>query len=205
MFLLTLTLLGCQGEYKLVEPPKVPPADPPGLPDLGYGDPPNWATCGTGWLGRYSNLSANHPDMEPGPNALDPTDPELLDWWDNVNHEEFAAGLDFGTNWWPMDEGLAGDPAYFAVNWVAWLRATDDTTMEFIFGSSDDAWVHLNDEEIASLPGVHPFRQDVYSVNIDSGQYPIQVRYAHRHGESGFRFRVTGGDVTICYPNFSSE
>ena len=204
MILISL-LWGCSGEYQLVEPPKQKPAVPPGLPDLGYGGPPNWATCGTGWLGRYSNLSKDHPDMEPAIDAEVVTDPDLLDWWDAPSHEEFVAGLDFGTNWWPIDDGLEEDPKYFAASWVAWLRATDDTTLEFIFGSSDDAWVHLDEDPIAELPGVHPFQQDIYQVNIDSGQYPIQVRYAHRSGNSGFRFRVLSGEVSICYPNFDDE
>ena len=42
-------------------------------------------------------------------------------------------------------------------------------------------------------------------MGIDSGQFPLQVRYAHRSGESGFRFRVLSGDVQICYPDFSDE
>lgn len=201
---LAALLWGCQ-EYQLVEPPKVPPAKPPGLPDDGFGGPPNWADCTEGWLARYSNLSIDHPDVEPGPGAAPPTDPEALDWWDVVDHQEYAAGLDYGLNWWPMDDGLEGDPAYFAVSWVAWLRATDDTTMEFVFGSKDDAWVHLDGAMLAELPGVHPFVQDTWSVGVESGQYPVLVRYAHRAGTSGFRFRVTGGDVQICYPDFDAD
>lgn len=203
--LLIAMLLACGSEQSLVEPPKVPPAEPPELPDQGYGDAPNWADCTSGWLGRYTNHSIDHPDMEPPIDAPIPTDPDELDWWDDVDHQEFVAGLDFGTNWWPLDDGLEGDPAYFAVSWVAWMRATDDTSIEFIFGSSDDAWIHLDDAPLVELPGVHPFEQDVYTVGIDSGQFPVQVRYAHRSGGSGFRFRVLSGDVQICYPDFSGE
>lgn len=204
-YLTILLLAGCASENQLQEPPKVPPPDPPELPDNGFGNAPNWADCTSGWLGRYTNLSADHPDMEPADDAPVPTDPDELDWWDRVDHQEFVAGLDFGTNWWPMDDGLEGDPAYFAVSWVSWLRATDNTTMEFIFGSSDDAWIHLDGTPLAELPGVHPFQQNVLTVGIDSGQFPLLVRYAHRSGPSGFRFRVLSGEVQICYPDFEDE
>lgn len=197
-------LVGCL-EYQVVEPPKVPPAEPPGLPDQGYGGPPNWADCSGGWLGRYSNLAATHPDMEPGPESPLPTDPSELDWWDDVAFTEFEAGLDFGTNWWPVDDGLASDPDYFAVSWVAWLRATDDTNLEFLFGANTDAWILLDDTPIAEIVGAQVFEQSVRNVSIDSGQYPIVIRYAHRGGNSGFRFRVLGGDVQICYPDFEDE
>ena len=74
---LVVALLGCQ-EYKLVEPPKVPPAQPPELPDKGYGGPPNWADCTSGWLGRFSNLEATHPDMEPAEDAEVVTDADAV-------------------------------------------------------------------------------------------------------------------------------
>ena len=204
-FLIFTMLAACGVENTLQEPPKVPPAEPPDLPDQGYGGPPDWGNCTSGWLGRYTNLEMSHPDMEPPIDAPIPTGPEDLDWWDDVDNQEFVAGLDFGTNWWPVDDGLAGDPAYFSASWVAWLRATDDTTLEFIFGSSDDAWIHLNDQVVAELPGTHPFEQDVWQINVESGQFPIQVRYAHRTGNSGFRFRVLSGEVEICYPDFEND
>ena len=198
-----LTVLACQ-EYTIYEPPEVPPAEPPGLPEQGFGDPPNWNDCLEGWHGRYNNLTVDHPDVNPAPDAPIPTDPDALDWWDDLTYDQFEPGLDFGTNWWPVDEGLKEDPSYFAAHWVAWLRAWDDTTLEFTLGSSDDSWVILNNDIIAELPGVHGFDQQTWAVDVDSGQYPITIRYAHRQAGSGFRFRVISGDVSLCYPDFGT-
>ena len=46
------------------------------------------------------------------------------------------------------------------------------------------------------------------SVNLDGGQYPVEIRYAHRTGSSGFRFRplgVTEEQLQLCYPEYTNE
>lgn len=199
---LWMALVGCQ-EYQLYEPPVVPPAQPPAAADDGLGGPPDWQDCTQGFLGRYSNLTVDHPDVEPGEDPMPPAELEALDWWDTVAFTRYDASLDFGQGWWPVDEGLIDDPAYFSAHWVAWLRAWDDTEIEFILGSQDDSWVILDETELASIPGVHDYAQGTFVVNIDSGQYPLQVFYAHRAAESGLRFRVLSGDVSLCYPDFT--
>ncbi|NCG22116.1 MAG: hypothetical protein GWP91_24130 [Rhodobacterales bacterium] len=200
-----LFLVGCAGDYAIHKPPVVPPAQPPGLPDQDWGGPPDWQNCQEGFLGRYSNLAFDHPDVEPGLDAEIPDDPNARDWWDNPSFQKYDGGLDFGGNWWPVDEGLQADPAYYSVHWVAWLRAFDDTPLEFVLGASDDAWVSLDDDILAAQPGVHEMASITYNVDVRSGQFPLVIRYAHRAGDSGFRFRVLSGDVAICYPDFSED
>jgi hypothetical protein len=201
---LPLVLLGCQ-EYALREPDKVPPADPPGLVDEGFGSPPNWQDCLTGYLGTYSNLGVEHADVEPAIDEVPADDPTSLDWWDERSFQRFDPALDFGSNWWPVDDGLAADPAYFSVKWIAWLRAWDSTDIEISLGSGGDSWVLLDNEIVAAQPGVHPFEPEVVVIPVGSGQYPLEVRYAHRGGDSGFRLRVLSGDVSICYPEFNED
>jgi hypothetical protein len=204
MFLLLPALLACQ-EYALHEPDPVLPAQPPDPTEQGFGDAPNWADCDGGWLGRYANLAIDHPDVEPDPQAVASTNPDELDWWDDLAFEQYEASLDYGRNWWPVDEGLEEDPSYFAAWWVAWLRVTDDTQLTFVLGSSDDAWVFLDNTELVSLPGVHSYEEVTPTIDIDSGQYPIIVRYAHRADDNGFRFRILSGDVSLCYPSFGTD
>ncbi len=201
---LPILLLGCQ-EYSLHEPDKVKPAKPPALVDDGFGDPPNWQDCLTGYLGTYTNLPAGHVDVEPPLDEDAATDPIPLDWWDEPSFQRFDPGLDFGGNWWPIDEGLEGDPAYYSVRWIAWIRAWDRTDLQITLGSGGDSWVLLDDEVIASLPGVHEFDPLTLDIPLESGQYPLEIRYAHRGGDAGFRFRVLSGDVSICYPEFNDS
>lgn len=202
--LLPLFLLGCN-EYSLIEPDKTKPAPPPQPVEDGFGDPPNWQDCLTGYLGAYSNLSVDHVDVEPPLDEVPVTDPLTLDWWSEPSFQRFDPGLDFGANWWPVDEGLEDDPAYYAVKWIGWLRAWDRTDLAITLGSGGDSWVILDGEVIAAQPGVHPFDPVVYAMQVESGQYPIEIRYAHRGGDAGFRFRVVNGDVSVCYPEFAEE
>ncbi len=201
--LVALTIVACGNENNLGSGPVVPVAEPPGEED-DDGSPPDWQNCTAGWISQYSNLSVDHPHVNPRDNEpLAPTEPSQLDWWDDPAYEDFDASLDFGQNWWPVDQGLEGDPAYFSVRWDAWIRAWSDTTMEFSLGSADDSWVLVNGSAIAARPGIQDFERETYSVGLDAGQYPIEVLYAHRQDESGFSFRVISGDVAICYPDYS--
>lgn len=201
-----MILGACGGETGIgnFEPP--PPAPPP--VDEERGNAPDWENCFTGWRGQYSNLSIDHPHVNPRPaDKPAPTDVTKLDWWDRIAFEQFDATLDHGNNWWPVDEGLEGDPGYFAVRWHAWVRAWEDTTMEFTLGSADDSWVLVDGEPIANKAGLQKtFERERFTVNLDSGQYPIEVYFAHRAAQtSGMSFRVLNGDVSICYPDFEEE
>ena len=196
--------VGCTPEFSVQSGPKVPPAEPPGDEVDDLGDPPTWQDCLTGWRGVYTNLTVDDPYVDPRPRDPEaPTDPGELPWWDQADFEKFDPSLDFGSNWWPVDDGLAEDPKYFAAYWHAWLRAWSDTNLTLSIGSSDDIWVSLGDEIIASEPGIHDLVRQPYTVSLDAGVYPIEVRYAHRGSEtSGLSLRVLEGDVSVCYPEF---
>jgi len=206
LWVAVFVLASCQ-EYTIDGPATVPVATPPAPPDNRDGDPPDWNDCFQGFLGEYTNLPANHPFVEPDPLLEEgPLDFTTLDWWDQPSFQQFSPSLDFGSNWWPVDEGLAGDPAYFAVRWNAWIRAWDDTTLEFSLGSADDVWILINDELVFSDTGIKNFDPQTYTIDLEAGQYPMEIRFAHRSGESGFRFRVLsprGQDGTsICYAEY---
>lgn len=205
MTLLLLGLLGCN-EYGLVTPPPVPPAEPPGKEGDDLGDPPDWQDCFEGFHGEYYNLSIDDDWVEPRPaEGEPPTDPDAFDYWSDPSFQQFDASLDMGSSWWPVDEGLEGDPAYFAVRWRGWIRAWSNTDLELAFGASGDAWVFIDDQLVVDRPGQAVFEPEPLTIDLDAGQYPIEVLYAHRTGDSGFRFRVTGGDVTICYPEWGDD
>lgn len=194
-------LAGCQ-EYEIHDPPVVPPAEPPGAEQGEFGAPPDWTDCFGGFVGVYSNLTVDHPDVEPPVGDPGPSDPLAVDWWDAVAFDAYDPSLDFGANWWPVDQGLAADPSYFAVRWMAWIRAWSDTDLQVVLGSSDDVWVFIDGEPVVARPGVQAFDPSTVSIPLASGQYPLEIRYAHRAGDSAFRFRVIGGDASICYPQF---
>lgn len=201
-----LSLLGCGRDISF-QRSVVPPAQPPGEePDRGA--PPDWQNCIQGWRGQYYNLTVDHPDVLPGPDDEPAgTDPLLLDWWTERDaFEDFEPTLDFGRNFWRVDEGLQGDPAYFSARFSAWIRAWSDTDVTVLVGSSDDAWVIIDGQPVVERPGIQPFERETYTFDLDAGVSPIDVFYAHRASdESGFSFRVVSGDISICYADFSEE
>jgi len=193
---------GCSDlTFRRTPPPPV--AEPPTQGDDGTGNPPNWADCETAWLGQYYNLRADDvgvelPDDEELP-ALD----ELPYWDGTPSFQQLDTSLDFGAAWWPVDSGFVADPSYFAVRWTAWIRALDDTSLEIALGARDDVWVLIDGDVVASVVGAQEFAPELVSVPLDGGQYSIEVRYSHRTGdEDGMLFRVAGGEVVLCEPDF---
>lgn len=205
-----LLTLACS-DFSVSEAPPPPVATPPGEdPDALWGDPPDWNTCAYGFSAWTYNLPADHPDLEPfasgdtgvtSPAPLPPLDDR--DWWS----AEYLVGrgwdttLDFGGGWWPVDQGLAGDPAGFTVRWLAWIRGFSDTTVELTFGAATDAYVLVDDRERAVIEGSRTFEPATVTFALDAGQSHLDVRFANRSAsESGFRFRLVAGDAAICMP-----
>jgi hypothetical protein len=200
-----LLLFACS-EFALNNPPPVPPAEPPDPdPDADFGEPPDWSTCSAGWFGQYYNLPADHPDLEPDAAPVTTTD---LDWWDDTHlaTRRFDGSLDLGANWWPVDEGIEGDPDYFAARWTAWLRVTTAGAMPVVLGAETVAWLSVNNVEVARVADDELGATSV-DVQVSSGQFPIELRFGQlRAGASGLRFRIADGDdVQLCYPDFSGE
>lgn len=196
--ILFLGTLGCS-EFTLHEPPVVPPVDPPEEdPDADEGDPPDWSTCQEGWHGQYFNVEADDPDVEPEEAPADMGD---LEMWEDaaLAFRRFDPSLDWGDNWWPVDEGLADDPAYFAARWNAWLRVTDGNTLQLVLGADTTAWLKVNREEVAVVSG----DAEVVEIDVSPGQFPIELRFVQlREAESGLRFRLVSEDAEICYPEY---
>jgi hypothetical protein len=195
-------LLACS-DYAVTTPDPPAPADPQGLdPEVDVGSPPDWSSCTAGWHGVYHNLDLGDPGVEPERDTPR-DDPRELSWWEDVAFREFEPSLDLGTGWWPVDEGIGADPLYFAARFTAWVRGYSDTRMEVLLGSEDDAWLLVNGEVVVARPGLREFEPEVVEVPIEAGQFPVELRYAHRAGpSSALRFRVLSGDVQLCYPDF---
>ena len=193
---MTLALLLACYEYRVREGEDVPVAEPPGRDDE-IGDPPEWADCFEGLTGYYANLEATHPDVERIVNVSDPT---LLDWWEDIVFDRFDPSLVFGPTWYPVDEGLVDDPDYFAVRWVGWLRVwSDEEPIEMVLGAGTDAFVSIDGVLVASVDNAE-YDPQVFPLELEKGQFPILVWYAHREGPGGFQMRFQSGDVSYCAP-----
>ena len=192
---MSLLLLVACSEYRVRQGEEVPVADPPDREDE-QGSPPEWADCFEGLNGVYANLTPDHPAVE---EHVDVTDPTLLDWWDEVVFERFDPSLVFGPTWFPVDEGLQGDPDFFAVRWVGWLRVwSEDEPVVLTVGAGTDAFVSIDGSLVASVDNAD-YEPESFELDLVKGQYPLLVWYAHRDGPGGFQLRFRG-DVSWCAP-----
>ena len=163
-----------------------------------------------------SEFALNNPPPVPPAEPPDP-DPdadfgEPPDWstcsagWFGQYYNLPADHPDLGANWWPVDEGIEGDPDYFAARWTAWLRVTTAGAMPVVLGAETVAWLSVNNVEVARVAD-DELGATTVDVQVASGQFPIELRFGQlRAGASGLRFRIADGDdVQLCYPDFSGE
>jgi hypothetical protein len=210
-----LALAGCS-ETRVRRGELPDPADPPERELDLWGTPPSsWQDCFGGLRGLYYNLTPDHPDV--GPEALEPVEEsdtdlppdglDAMDWWEGeLAFQRYDGTTDFGPNWWPVDGGFAGDPQHFAVRWVGWLRVTDRGQHDVVVGASTDLLFRLGDETLIERRGVDDFETETVTLDLDTGVYRLDLRYAHRHGlRNGMRFRVASDDILICYPEFGDD
>lgn len=208
--MIPLVLLACS-EFTITTPPDPPVADPPGSEADEWGEPPDWSSCSQRYDGRYFNLPGDHPDLlaQAGDTGLDtgepllslaPAEPGELDWWDSAyaSFTRTDATLDQGGDWWPVDDGLQGDPGGWSARWLAWIRVQDGGDNSVVLGASTDAWLLIDGEVVAYAGGDTLFDLATVDLGLASGQRRLELRVAHRGGESGLSFRPVGEDLAIC-------
>jgi fibro-slime domain-containing protein len=166
-----------------------------------------------GLLGHYYNLPESHPDMQHWITGLDPgiventltgSAPALTtygttrvlqwDWWNAMYHSFSRVDSDadlngaFASSWFPVDDGLPGDPYHFAVHWTGSFYVGSDMTYNYQMGSDDDAWLFIDDDLKLDLGGVHALAMTNDDVFLTAGWHSIDIFFAERHTvEAGFR------------------
>ncbi len=208
--LVGIGFFGACSEYQVHKPDKEPPDDPPESTVGEEGSPPDWTSCTEGWTGTYFNLPADHPDVvawgvedtgAPDTGGGDTGAPEV-DWFEDGyrSFQRHDAHLEPGIGWFPVDEDLAGDPEFFAVQWRAWVRPEDNGSHDFVVGSTGPLEIEVNGEVVFRTDGTPGLESEVVALELAAGQKPITVRYAHLGGDSGLRFRSLSDDVDVCPP-----
>ncbi|MCK4554090.1 hypothetical protein KAU19_03945, partial [Candidatus Parcubacteria bacterium] len=133
----------------------------------------------SGYYGQYYNLPTNTP----GINKKAPAEAgKATGWYDNkyLSFSRIDPDLDFGNNFFPIDEELAGDPYYFSVYWRAILEVPADGNYNYQVKSDDDSWVYIGSNLTTDLRGIHKATGKLQNIYLTKGLHALEIYFAER-------------------------
>jgi fibro-slime domain-containing protein len=152
-----------------------------------------------GYLGHYYNLPDDHSEVEGEITGIVPGDsPFNHDWYDEeyYSFSRLDTDLTFGNDFFPVDEGLPGDPLYFAVHWETNIDIPVTGNYSFEIGSDDDSWVYIDNQMVCDLGGIHALAISAHTTYLTTGPHKLDIYFAERRSvQSGFYFKFVDNEV----------
>ena len=151
-----------------------------------------------GFVGDFFNLPCDHPDVDgPVTGVVTGALPSQYDWYTEQYYsfslERETLLIDYSQDYFPVDEGLCGDPFYFAAHWYTTAIASEAGTYTFEMGSDDDGWLFVDGELWIDLGGVHALERTSVEIPLGAGPHRVDIYFAERHVvQSGLEFEVVG-------------
>ena len=151
-------------------------------------------TTDFGFYGLYYNHDQNHPDFEiyKGSEISWSKVADQNDWYDDkyFTFDRIDNSIDFGDAFFPINEGLTGDPFYFAVHWRAIIDVPANGYYPYTLKSDDDSWLFIDGQLASNLNGIHQVKSTTNDIYLTAGYHKLEIYYAER-AKSGayFSFR----------------
>jgi len=162
-------------------------------------------TTTSGYYGTYFNLTKDHPDMEYWAPSVT-IKPEIRiaeenDWYTSqyYSFSRIDENLDFGSAFFPIDEGKLGDPFHFAIKWRAIVEVPQTGEYRYGVTSDDDSWVYFDGNLVADLKGAHTPATISEPITLTAGYHELVIYYADRGPHNAF-FTFGLSDALKVYP-----
>src|SRR5690606_10125572 len=112
------------------------------------------------------------------------------DWYNDDPYfvrDQIDADLNFGANFFPLDDVVAEDPAgsnhnyHFGVHWSGLVHVDADGDYGWQLRTDDDAWLYIDDNLIGSNPGIHAPSTISGDATLTAGWHIVEIYFAERH------------------------
>jgi fibro-slime domain-containing protein len=137
-----------------------------------------------GFYGMYYNLTTERSDVEiyKGKEISNPIVAGNNGWYQQkyFSFSRIDANINFGRNFFPIDEGKPGDPYHFAVHWRAAFEAPSNDTYNYSVSCDDDCWVYIDGKLLTDFNGVHAAKTEKKDFQLTAGWHKLEIWYAER-------------------------
>ncbi|MEM6387562.1 MAG: PA14 domain-containing protein [Pseudomonadota bacterium] len=133
----------------------------------------------------FGGFHASYFDVDHSLSRLD-----QIDWDGKPTHEEIVTDVNYTNSRGSFWEGGSTDT--FGARIEGEIEVTEGGTYKFFLGGDDGAMLFINGEPVIDNDGLHGFRTRDGKIELEPGDYSIEVRYFENYGHAGLKLEWQG-------------